>query len=48
MRVKVILICENCVSRNYVTAHSKFDTKRLELKKYCPQCKSKTIHKESR
>ena len=49
MRVKVVLICEECLSRNYTT--TKNDSKkneRIELKKYCKNCNKYTIHKESR
>ena len=49
MRVKVVLICEECLSRNYIT--TKNDSKnneRIELKKYCKNCNKYTIHKESR
>ena len=49
MRKKVILICSECLSRNYTTTKkSENSTERLEIKKYCPQCNKHTIHKESR
>ena len=49
MRDKVILICTKCLSRNYVTTKRKSDSsKRMELKKYCPQCNEHTVHKESK
>ena len=49
MRKKVILICEQCLARNYTTTKKEEDrTTRLELKKYCPKCGKYTIHKESR
>ncbi|WP_084269025.1 50S ribosomal protein L33 [Mycoplasmoides alvi] len=48
MRSKSILICENCMSRNYSTTKSNLKTQRLELNKYCSKCNAKTLHKESR
>lgn len=49
MRVKVILVCEECLSRNYETTKSESkQEKRLEFKKFCPHCNKYTIHKETR
>lgn len=49
MRKKVILICSECLSRNYTTTKRAEDkTTRLELNKYCPHCGKYTLHKESR
>ncbi|CCV64860.1 50S ribosomal protein L33 [Alteracholeplasma palmae J233] len=49
MREKVILVCENCLSRNYTTYRNKqLNNKRLELKKYCPKCNEHTLHKETK
>jgi len=49
MRKKVILICSECLSRNYTTSRRVEDTStRLELNKYCPTCKKYTVHKESK
>ncbi len=47
-RSKVILVCSECMSRNYSTSHRKDSSKRLELWKYCPKCGKKTLHKETR
>lgn len=47
MREKVILICQDCLSRNYVTTTKKGDP-RLEVKKYCPRCNKYTVHKQSK
>lgn len=49
MRRKVILICPECLSRNYVTT-KKVDgsSKRLEIRKYCPVCHKYTLHRESK
>lgn len=49
MREKVILICEDCLSRNYQTTKLKDSTKgRLTRKKYCKTCNRVTVHKESK
>ena len=45
---KVILACSVCLSRNYTTSHKKNSAKRLELKKHCPKCNQKTLHKETK
>ncbi|MDC4163595.1 MULTISPECIES: 50S ribosomal protein L33 [Mycoplasma] len=47
MRKKIILICEQCLNRNYTTTRSKLETTRLVLNKYCSTCNQKTVHKES-
>jgi len=48
MREKVLLICEECLSRNYSTTINKGDTKKLEFKKYCKHCNKVTNHKISK
>lgn len=48
MRKKIILICSECLSRNYTSTKKAEDPERLEIKKYCPRCNKHTIHKESR
>ena len=48
MRVKVLLICSECLSRNYVTTINKDSDKKLELKKFCKTCNKQTIHKISK
>ncbi len=49
MRKKVILVCEECLSRNYeTTKNPQKDGQRLEIRKYCPKCKKHTIHKETK
>lgn len=48
-RVLVGLICEVCGSQNYVTEKNKVNTtESIKLKKYCPHCKKRTIHKEKK
>lgn len=49
MRKKVILICSECLSRNYTTTKKTEDqTSRIELRKFCPRCGKYTLHKESK
>ena len=49
MRTKVILVCEECLSRNYTTTKNpQKNTERIEMKKYCKTCNEYTIHKETR
>ncbi|HHU24645.1 MAG: 50S ribosomal protein L33 [Bacilli bacterium] len=49
MRQKVILVCEQCFSRNYTTEKNKFNTvSRVEIKKFCPKCNQHTLHKETK
>lgn len=48
MTKKIILVCSDCLSRNYHYNKSKDFDKRLVLKKFCPKCNASTIHKESR
>ncbi len=47
-RKKVILICDNCLSRNYSIFKSQNSEKKLEIKKYCSTCNKHTLHKETR
>lgn len=49
MRTKLILVCSECLSRNYVTDKNKLVSKqRLEIKKYCKHCNKHTLHKETK
>lgn len=49
MREKIILVCENCLSRNYATKKNKLNTTtRMEIKKFCPRCNAHTIHRETK
>ena len=49
MREKVILVCEECLSRNYITEKNKLNTTdRVVVKKYCKRCNKHTIHKETK
>lgn len=49
MREKVILICEECLSRNYTFNRNKLTSnERMTLRKFCPKCNKHTIHKETK
>ena len=48
MRIKVLLICSECLSRNYVTTIKKDGEKKLELMKFCKHCNKQTVHKISK
>ena len=49
MRVIITLACTECKERNYVTnKNKKNDPDRLELKKFCPRCKSVREHRETK
>jgi len=47
MKNKAVLICEECLSRNYEVKKSTGPT-RFQAKKYCKKCKKHTIHKEGK
>ena len=49
MRDQVILACNDCKHRNYITKKNKrLHPDRVEQKKYCPGCRKHTAHKETR
>lgn len=49
MRDTITLACQACKQRNYTTSKNKKTVpQKLELKKYCPFCKSHTAHKETK
>ncbi|MCI6013882.1 MAG: 50S ribosomal protein L33 [Coprobacillus sp.] len=49
MREKVILVCEECLSRNYTIDKNKLtNPKRMEIKKFCKKCNKHTLHKETK
>lgn len=48
MREKVLLICSECLSRNYVYEINKDGKPIKEMRKYCPKCGKYTTHKLSR
>ena len=49
MRVQVILACEDCKRRNYITMKNKVNQReRIEMSKYCQWERKHTLHKETR
>ncbi|WP_084138886.1 50S ribosomal protein L33 [Halalkalibacter okhensis] len=49
MRAKVVLACEVCHSRNYVTEKNKQSHgNRIEMKKFCKSCQEHTLHRETK
>jgi len=49
MREKIILVCSECMSRNYTSTKNKqTQTKRIEVQKFCAKCNKHTLHKESK
>ena len=49
MKEKIILVCSECLSRNYtMTKNKRLNVKRLELNKYCKHCRKTTKHKETK
>jgi len=46
-RLIIHLACTECQERTYTTEkNKKNDSQRLELKKYCPRCRTHRLHKE--
>lgn len=45
---KVILVCDECLSRNYSTTKSSLSLERLTLNKFCRRCGKHTPHRESK
>lgn len=49
MRDRIVLACDDCKQRNYVSKKNKRNTTdRVELKKYCKFCNTHTVHKETK
>ena len=48
VRPKITLACTECKERNYITKKNRRnDPDRLELKKFCPRCRTHTPHRET-
>jgi len=46
-RVIIHLACTECKERTYTTfKNRKNDPERLELKKFCPRCRTSRLHRE--
>jgi large subunit ribosomal protein L33 len=49
MRDIITLACTTCKRRNYnTTKNKKKTTERLEMKKFCPFCRTHTPHRETK
>ncbi len=49
MRDIIHLSCTTCKRKNYTTTkNKKKHTEKLELKKFCPFCKTHVLHKEAK
>jgi large subunit ribosomal protein L33 len=49
VRPKITLACEECKHRNYITKKNRRnDPDRLEMKKFCANCGTHRLHKETR
>ncbi len=48
-RYHLTLKCTECGEENYLTQkNKKSNPERLEVQKYCPVCKKKTLHREKK
>ena len=49
MRENVTYKCTVCGEENYIgTKNKRTHPERQEIKKYCPRCQKKTVHKEKK
>jgi len=49
MRDMITLACNECKRRNYnTTKNKKKTTERLAIKKFCPWCRTHTVHRETK
>ena len=49
MRDIITLACEQCKNRNYSgTKNKRTKPDKLAFKKYCPTCRTHTLHKETK
>ncbi|PWH13838.1 MAG: 50S ribosomal protein L33 [Ardenticatenia bacterium] len=49
IRTVITLACTQCRERNYTTEKNRRnDTARLELRKFCPRCRTHTLHRETK
>lgn len=48
MREKVILVCSECLSRNYTMTVNKEGKIIKEVNKFCKKCGKHTVHKISK
>lgn len=49
MKAQITLKCTECGEENYISFKNKKNSpERIELKKYCPRSRTKTIHREKK
>lgn len=49
MRVNITLECTECGEQNYITTKNRSNNdERLEMQKYCPRERTKTLHRETK
>ena len=49
MRDLITFVCEACQRKNYTSSKNrKTTTDKLAFKKFCPSCRSHTVHKEGK
>jgi large subunit ribosomal protein L33 len=49
MRDLITFVCEACKRKNYTSSKNrKTTTDKLAFKKFCPSCRSHTVHKEGK
>ncbi|MEO0140106.1 MAG: 50S ribosomal protein L33 [candidate division WOR-3 bacterium] len=48
MRVKVVLVCQECKRRNYIATRHRDKKQKIEIRKYCKWDKRHTLHKEAK
>ncbi|MBM3136573.1 MAG: 50S ribosomal protein L33 [Chloroflexi bacterium] len=49
IRPVITLACSDCKERNYTSEKNRRnDPNRLEMQKYCPRCRTHTLHRETK
>jgi len=48
MKEKLILVCDECLNRNYTFEKNKYDQNKFSIKKFCPHCNKHTKHIETK
>ena len=49
VRIVMTLACTECKERNYTSSKNRRnDPGRMELQKYCPRCRTHTLHRETK
>ncbi len=48
MRLELTLQCDECKEQNYRTSRNRDGVEKINIKKYCSRCRTRTLHKEKR